>query len=95
MHHRDHADLGFLNSVAKIARRDRPELTVLLTTGDRLGEGLFLLVGPEAHVAAAKEVVSTLLGARGGGPPGRFQGKATHLDKLEDALAVLSSISAD
>jgi len=45
-------------------------------------------VGDDAAVTAVGAEVATLLGGRGGGRKGRFQGKVTRLDKRDEALAL-------
>ncbi len=84
---RDGADLPFLASVAAAAQAATPDGLVLCTGGER--EGPFLLVGPADRVAAEGSRVAAILGGRGGGPPGRFQGHATALDRRDEALAHL------
>lgn len=85
--HRDEADMSFLQALARAAQGLRPELRALLTAGAG-GEGLFLLLGPADWVRAHSSAVSELLGGRGGGPPGVFQGKATRLDRRAEAAAL-------
>ncbi len=85
--HRDDADTGFLNAVAGAVLARRPDALLLLTAGDP--EGVFLLAGPEDRVKAAGAAVAEILGGRGGGARGRFQGKGLRLDRREEALALL------
>jgi misacylated tRNA(Ala) deacylase len=89
-HHLDEADFGFFNAVAGTVADSRPDLVVLLTAGDPEGEGLFLVAGPDETVAALGPRVAEVLEARGGGRAGRFQGRATRLDRRPEALALLS-----
>ncbi len=46
------------------------------------GELVFLLAGPAGVVKQAGPEVAALLGGRGGGRPGRFQGKAASLERV-------------
>ncbi len=86
--HRDGADIPFLNALANRALVDGDARLLLLTAGE--SEGLFLLVGPPAVVAGHKAALLEVLGARGGGKPGRLQGRATRLDRRAEAVALLS-----
>ncbi len=90
--HRDIADLGLLGVIAAAATRATPpELTPvrLLTGGPERGAGVFLLVGPDAQVAALGPEVAGLLKGRGGGRGGRYQGKAAALEHRAEATALL------
>lgn len=86
--HRDDADNAFLNAVANRAVSDGDPRLFLLTAGTG-EEGLFLLVGPPERVAAAKPDILAVLGARGGGRPGRLQGRATRLSARDRAAELL------
>jgi len=85
--HRADADMGFLNQVASAAVAIRPDVTLLLTAGE--SAGVFLLVAPIDRLNNVKSEVLEILGGRGGGPPGRLQGRATRIDRRNDALAAL------
>lgn len=87
VHRRPGSDIPHLNAIAKAALEHRPELLVLLA-GD-LRSGPFLLAGPPDAVNAAKPHLLEGLQARGGGAPGRVQGKSQHLDRLEEVAATL------
>jgi alanyl-tRNA synthetase/misacylated tRNA(Ala) deacylase len=65
--HRDDADPAFLAAVADAVGADVPGLYT--------GDGVFLVAGPAAWVAAWGPRVATALDGRGGGAKGRFQGK--------------------
>jgi Ser-tRNA(Ala) deacylase AlaX len=80
-------DAELLRAVAFAAREARPDLLVLATGGGT--DGLVLLAGPEPRVATAWPVVCSLLAARGGGRDGVRQGKATRLDRREEAPGIL------
>ncbi|MBN1336762.1 MAG: alanyl-tRNA editing protein [Deltaproteobacteria bacterium] len=87
--HRQEADLAFLGAVATAALEADPDRLVLCTCDDPAGEGCFVLGGPSAPVAAEGPVVAALLKGRGGGPPGRFQGRASRIDRRDEAVAHL------
>ena len=92
--HRDDADFGFLNRITRAALDRRPDLLLLLTAGPsqdgrKNRAGLFLLAGPPDIVKELGPVVAEVVEGRGGGSPGRFQGKATRLENTEDALEFL------
>jgi Ser-tRNA(Ala) deacylase AlaX len=82
--HRDDADMGFLNAVAKAAA-DRPRL--LLTGGTR-GDGVFLLVGQDVPADLGPKIAAVLAG-RGGGR-GRYQGKAAAIEHRARAAELLA-----
>jgi len=85
--HADRGDMEFLRSIAVNARKQRPDITALLTAGE--ANGLFLLVGPEECIEAAGPTVARLLEGRGGGSRGLFQGKCARLDRVSDALGAI------
>jgi len=85
--HRDDATMDFARTIANAARKARPDLTLLLTGGTT--DGFFLLAGPEALVAAAGPEVAALLGGKGGGGKGLFQGKAGDLARRGEAVRLL------
>ncbi len=92
--HRPCADAKFLADVAVALEALRPDLLVLLTTSERdEGPGLFLIVGPPGKVAAAGPPVASLLQGRGGGRPGRYQGKAEAISLRDDAFSLLLQIA--
>jgi misacylated tRNA(Ala) deacylase len=82
--HRDDADMAFLRAAASAAVEAAPERTVLLT-----GSELFMLAGPPDTVAATGPKIAALLGGRGGGARGRYQGRFASLDALPEALALI------
>lgn len=85
--HRADGDLALLGAVARAALEQRPDLLLLLTAGER--EGVFLLAGPDARVAAAAPAVAEAMEGRGGGKGGRYQGKASRVDRRAAALALI------
>jgi len=87
--HRSDGDLAFLNAVAGAALERRPGLLLLLTCGDPAGSGQFLLAGPPERVRELAARVTEILEGRGGGAPGRFQGKSARLDRRGELLSLL------
>jgi alanyl-tRNA synthetase len=49
-------------------------------------EGVFLVMGPADVVKKVGAAYAAVVGGRGGGRPGVFQGKAGHMEKHEDAV---------
>eukprot|EP00884_Botryococcus_braunii_P016310 jgi/Botrbrau1/3362/Bobra.0337s0003.1 len=97
LHHREGADLAFLGLVANAALAEQAGHVFLLTGGtsgkrDRPGEGVFLLAGPSEAVAEASAEVARALGGKGGGRAGRFQGKASHVEKAADVADFLLKV---
>lgn len=82
--HRADADMGFLRAAASAAVDAAPSRIFLLTGG-----GMFMLAGPAGPVAELGPKVAALLGGRGGGAHGRFQGRAASLDQLGAVLGLL------
>ncbi|MDP2956671.1 MAG: alanyl-tRNA editing protein [Longimicrobiales bacterium] len=84
-------DLPFLQRVAREAARLAPDRVVFLTSG--AGEqGSFLIGAGERatlDVPAVGRLVAELLGGRGGGSGGIFQGKASQLSRREEAARLL------
>lgn len=72
--HRAAGDLPWANAVAARATSAEPALRLLVTVGPDDDAG-FVLAGPAPWVAEVKAGLLAALGARGGGPPGRLQGK--------------------
>ena len=84
-------DMRFLQAVGKALLADRPEQVALLASGPT-SDGQFLIVAGESSgidLAAAGAAVAEILGGRGGGRVPFWQGKATALDRLDDAAAEL------
>jgi misacylated tRNA(Ala) deacylase len=90
--HRASGDPALLNRIASAVLRIDPAATVWLTAGEG-EEGVFLLAGPPERVAAHKDEVLALLGARGGGAKGRLQGRATRLSAREEVAGRLRRAS--
>lgn len=87
--HRPEADLGLLGAIATAARRGRPDQLLLLTGGEQ--EGVFLLLGSDAQLAAVGPAVLAALDGRGGGR-GRLQGKAARLSGRDEAARALNGL---
>jgi len=85
--HRPSGDLGFLNRIAAATRNERPDLLLLLTSGNP--QGCFLLSGPPEWIQTVRAQTLNILEARGGGRPGLLQGRAKRLDQRESLLAYL------
>jgi misacylated tRNA(Ala) deacylase len=86
--HRSEVDREFLRAIASEFRRCNPEGLVLLTAGSD-GEGLFLLAGPDHTVEALGPGIARMLGGRGGGASGFYQGKATRIGNSAAALEAI------
>jgi len=69
-------------AVVLSARNPPPSLNAALPK-----DGAFYIVGPEATVSRVSGPIATAVNGRGGGRKGRFQGRATRLDLLADAVA--------
>ena len=85
--HRDDGDTSFFNRVASAALKQVPDAILWLTAGG--DDGAFLLAGPADRVNAVKARVLEILGAKGGGPPGRLQGRATRLGRRGEVPGIL------
>ncbi len=85
-------DPGLLQRVARAVLERRPEAVVLLTADTE--EGAFVVAaGPEAALRTSEvgPLIAEILGGRGGGPPGLYQGKAHRLSHHPEALVLLAS----
>jgi Ser-tRNA(Ala) deacylase AlaX len=91
--HRADAEPPFLNAVASNAQVHDGRLW-LFTCGAN-EDGSLLLLGPPDVLAAAKGPLLQLLQARGGGPPGRLQGRAQRIDHRNEAVVLLRRIAAE
>lgn len=87
--HRPEGEMEFLHAIALAVREQQPDKWVLLTGGERAG--VFILLGPADSVASMGPIVAELLDGRGGGAKGIFQGKASRLDRRQEALRELSN----
>lgn len=72
--HRASGDLAWANRLAGALSRADPGARLLVTLGPD-EDATFLLAGPREWVDAAKGSLLAALGVKGGGPPGRVQGK--------------------
>jgi len=86
--HRDTADLGFLNQVATSARALCPDKPLLLTSGN--ASGVFLAVAEPEVLTPIRDALLAVFDGRGGGPPGRLQGRGARIDRRSSAVELLS-----
>jgi alanyl-tRNA synthetase len=87
--HRADGDAAMLGRLAQSVLRETPGATLWLTAGaDK--EGAFLLVMEPGRLAEVGPRVLEVLEAKGGGPPGRLQGKTGRLERRDEVLALLS-----
>jgi len=92
-HHTPTADMEYLRQIADSVMNAHPGALVLVTGGDEKGAGIFLLAGGEEEVKSAGTGVTEILGGRGGGSHGIFQGKALKMENRPDAISFLLSKS--
>ncbi|KAG2492215.1 hypothetical protein HYH03_009460 [Edaphochlamys debaryana] len=109
--HRPAADLDFLGALATAALEAGPGLRALLLTADDTEPGAvpqsrkpgvedsvevtFLVAGDPDLAKTAGARVAEALGGRGGGRPGRYQGKAVGLFRLPGAQQAFRDAVAD
>ncbi|MCB9638364.1 MAG: alanyl-tRNA editing protein [Myxococcales bacterium] len=85
VYHREGGDMGFLQRLAgRCQALDAARLVLLTASEKSKGEGVFLLVGPEAQVRTYGPQVAETLQGKGGGAKGRFQGKAQRIEGREE-----------
>jgi len=93
--HKTESDLEYISTVAsalsQIPSFQGSLALITYSEGPASKEGGFLLAGPAEVVKTVGPRVATALEGRGGGRPGRFQGKAARLDQLPGLLASLVS----
>ena len=91
--HRADSTVKFLSRVASefssLAPAEGSATCLLLTCGNEKGAGNFLLSGPAEKVKTLGPKVAAVLGGRGGGRNGRFQGRVKNLSALSQAKALL------
>ncbi|NXI48149.1 AASD1 protein, partial [Galbula dea] len=85
--HRKEGDSEFMNIIANEIGTE--ETLMFLTVGDEKEAGLFLLAGPVEAVENLGPRVAELLGGKGAGKRGRFQGKATTMSRRGEVEALL------
>ncbi|XP_009894207.1 PREDICTED: alanyl-tRNA editing protein Aarsd1-like, partial [Charadrius vociferus] len=85
--HRKEGDSEFMNIIANEIGTE--ETLLFLTVGDEKEAGLFLLAGPAEAVENLGPRVAELLGGKGAGKRGRFQGKATKMSRRGEVQALL------
>ncbi|NXH11935.1 AASD1 protein, partial [Bucco capensis] len=85
--HRREGDSEFMNIIANEIGTE--EALMFLTVGDEKEAGLFLLAGPAEAVETLGPRVAELLGGKGAGKRGRFQGKASRMSQRGEVQALL------
>ncbi|NXU52578.1 AASDB protein, partial [Turnix velox] len=85
--HRKEGDSEFMNIIAN--EMGAEDTLLFLTVGDEKEAGLFLLAGPVEAVENLGPRVAELLGGKGAGKRGRFQGKATKMSQRGEVQALL------
>ncbi|ETI43746.1 hypothetical protein, variant [Phytophthora nicotianae CJ01A1] len=89
-YHRDEGDLGFLQTLLSMLGDAKNDAVFVLTAGELLGEGLFLIAGPpEFIIAHGKSVLPLIDGKGGSGKNGIIQGKAKGLANVDALVAKL------
>ncbi len=92
--HWEDRDMPFLQTVARNLVVEAPRTVALLTAGAD-DDGVFLIAtGSNAglEVSELGRAIAEILGGRGGGHGSIFQGKATRLDRREEALGLLETV---
>uniref|UniRef100_A0A8C6N6Z7 Uncharacterized protein n=1 Tax=Melopsittacus undulatus TaxID=13146 RepID=A0A8C6N6Z7_MELUD len=90
--HRKEGDSEFMNIIANEIGTE--ETLLFLTVGDDKEAGLFLLAGPVEAVENLGPRVAELLGGKGAGKRGRFQGKATNMSRRGEVEALLQAFTS-
>uniref|UniRef100_A0A8C0E720 Threonyl/alanyl tRNA synthetase SAD domain-containing protein n=1 Tax=Bubo bubo TaxID=30461 RepID=A0A8C0E720_BUBBB len=85
--YRKEGDSEFMNIIANEIGTE--EALLFLTVGDEREAGLFLLAGPVDAVEHLGPRVAELLGGKGAGKRGRFQGKAAKMSRRGEVEALL------
>jgi alanyl-tRNA synthetase len=93
-HHEPGGDMAFLTALRSAVHSASPDHWLFLTAGEGKGEGVFAVAGPPEPVKAVGPAVAEVLGGRGGGPAGVFQGKATRLDRRAEALSLVEKAAS-
>lgn len=99
LHKEGDAGIPYLTEVAEVLLADpafveRQGLAFLTCAEFQAKKGAFMLVGPAVAVKANGPAVAKTLEGRGGGRPGRYQGKAERVDQRVTALADLTAALA-
>lgn len=76
--HRPEGDPSLLSAAWEAIRAREPDARFLGSCGAR--EGVFLVAGPRDWVEVEGPAFAARVEGKGGGPPGRYQGKAARLD---------------
>jgi Ser-tRNA(Ala) deacylase AlaX len=100
--------LPFLQSTARKLAGAAPGKSALLTAGDGRGTGAGSTAGAFVWVvgqgsggsvrwdpAGVGERIAAILGGRGGGKGGIYQGRATRLDRVAEAAALIEALMAE
>ncbi|MGM0556472.1 MAG: alanyl-tRNA editing protein [Myxococcota bacterium] len=88
--HRSERDFKFLEAVAVAALDvDGTDVVFLTASESPSGEGVFLLAASAEFVDAHGDDVAEMLDGRGGGRPGRYQGKAGAIQGREEVIDFL------
>jgi len=89
------SDQRFLFGIADTCRADLPDVWVLITNSPGPDQpGSFLLAGDPDATTKLGPAVAKLLGGKGGGRAGKFNGRFTSLAALPEALALLEPPTA-
>eukprot|EP00941_MAST-03F_sp_MAST-3F-sp1_P002137 g2137.t1 len=91
--HREEDDIPFLQSISNFVQERQNEMEqdylLLVTGGNENGSGKFLITGKEEIVSAVGKSVAKAIEGRGGGRSGRFQGKASNLGNINEAVELM------
>ncbi|XP_061446648.1 alanyl-tRNA editing protein Aarsd1-like isoform X4 [Rhineura floridana] len=91
--HRKDGDSEFMNIIAN--EIGTGETLLFLSVGDEKAAGLFLLAGPPETVEKLGPRVAELLEGKGAGKPGRYQGKATRMNRRAEVEALLRTFISE
>ncbi len=86
-------EMAFLQQLAKILLQRAPDRVALLAAGPA-ADGVFMVVASDStglDLDAAGADVAEILGGRGGGRAPFYQGKATALDRMDEAVKHIRS----
>ncbi|XP_061446645.1 alanyl-tRNA editing protein Aarsd1-like isoform X1 [Rhineura floridana] len=92
--HRKDGDSEFMNIIANEIGTGQ-ETLLFLSVGDEKAAGLFLLAGPPETVEKLGPRVAELLEGKGAGKPGRYQGKATRMNRRAEVEALLRTFISE
>ena len=92
--HWPNRDMGFLSNIARKLANESQLCTALLTAGSE-NEGVYIIIVPEDFKDKAPSLVdeiTAIIGGRGGGRNRLFQGKATLLQRRDEATVFFESM---